>query len=83
MAGRHLECRQGADIQGADDCQCAVIERKLGLPDRQEYVDHVGLAVVQGVSEAGEHEGAPGVGPVRHNPVWWDDDRLVQNVTLY
>ncbi len=51
---RQLQGRHGAGIDAAQDRQRAVVEAKIRLPDRQQGVDHVGVAVVQRMRRTGE-----------------------------
>ncbi len=60
-ARRHLQGRQGAIVEGPQEGQGDVVEAELRLPDRQQHVDQVRVAVVQGVVEARCRQRPPGL----------------------
>jgi len=61
-AGGQLECGHGAGIEAAEDGQHREAQAEFGLPDRQQDVDQVGVAVVQGMRRAGDRQRPPGGG---------------------
>ncbi len=65
----HLQRGHGAGIETAQQRERDIVEPELGPPDRKEHVDGVGVAVMQGVREAGEGQGAPaGLAALRTAP---------------
>ena len=59
QACRNLEARHGAGEQAAQQPELGIAEPELPLPDRQQDVDEIGVAVVQRVRPAGDGGGAP------------------------
>ena len=60
-AGRQgLQRRHGAGEKPAQQRERAVAKAEFGLPDRQQHVDQVGVAVVQRMRGAGDRERAGG-----------------------
>jgi hypothetical protein len=48
-AGRQLQPRHRADIERAQQADLGVAEPELRLPDRQQHIEQVGVAIVQRV----------------------------------
>ena len=59
---RHLEDRHGPGVEAPQGGERAGAQPELGLPHRQQDVDHVREAVVQSVREGGSAQGASGLG---------------------
>ena len=62
--GGNLEARHGAGEEAAQQAELRIAEPELRLPDRQQHVDEIGVAVVQRVRAAGDAGGAALVAPV-------------------
>ena len=60
MPCRNLQTRHGAGIEPAKNGEETVAQCEFGLPDRQQHVDRIGEAVVQGVIEPGERKRSRG-----------------------
>ncbi len=58
---RHLQSRHGAGKQHSQDAQSREAQPELGLPNRQQYIDEIGEAVVQRVYSTGHGKSAPAV----------------------
>ena len=58
---RHLQSRHRAGKQHSQDAQSREAQPELGLPNRQQYVDEIGEAVVQCVYATGHGKNAPAV----------------------
>ena len=58
-AGRHLQRSQRTVVEAAQQREGGEAQPELLLPDRQEHVDQVRIAVVQGMIDAGRHQRAP------------------------
>ena len=57
--GRNLQTGKRQREHGLHQPEHGIAEAELALPDRQHYVDEVGVAVVQRVRAAGNAHGAP------------------------
>ena len=57
--GRDLEARHGAGKQAAQQAELRIAESELGLPDRQQHINEIGVAVVQCVRAAGDCRSTP------------------------
>ena len=70
--GRHLQPGQRADVERAQQRQGDVAEAELRLPDREEHVDQVGVAVVERMVDPDHRERAPGLRAAggRSGEVW-------------
>jgi hypothetical protein len=59
-AGQELEACHHAGIAAAQQSHHGVADGELRLPDRQQHIDQVGQAIVDGMRAAGGPQGAAG-----------------------
>jgi hypothetical protein len=56
VTSRHLEGGETPDVETTQQCECAIAEGELRLPDWQEHVDEIGEAIVERVRGASAGE---------------------------
>src|SRR5260370_7726151 len=64
----NLEACHGAGEQGAQEPKLGITKPELLLPDRQQHIDQIGIAVVQRVRAAGDAPNPTLLPPAPHPP---------------